>query len=221
MVHKSGIALLLARGQRHPGLDAEQALPVSLALLGGALGMDDAAAGAHPVHGAGLDGLLGAQAVSMQDLALEQVGEGRAVDVRMRAHVDALIGQELGRPHLVEEDERADHLPLGGRQGSAHRHLAEVHRARHDQGFDGSGARAVAERRLGAWIPAHLLSPSAVMIACRSQGDDRKLAGIDAVVTLCVEQGGTRRGLISDTGPKAADAGCLRPRGRRTCSRRR
>ena len=32
--------------------------------------------------------------------------------MRVRAHVDALVGQELGRAHLVEEDEGADHLPL-------------------------------------------------------------------------------------------------------------
>src|SRR4051794_26488588 len=30
----------------------------------------------------------------------------------MGTHVDALIGQELGRTHLVEKDKRADHLAL-------------------------------------------------------------------------------------------------------------
>jgi hypothetical protein len=69
--------------------------------------MHDAAARAHPVHRRRLDRLLGPQAVAVQDLALEEVGHGGQVDVRMRAHVDALVGQELGRPHLVEEDERA------------------------------------------------------------------------------------------------------------------
>jgi hypothetical protein len=33
--------------------------------------------------------------------------------VRVRTHVDALIRQELGRAHLVEEDERSNHLALG------------------------------------------------------------------------------------------------------------
>ena len=53
------------------------------------------------------------------DLALEQVGHGGEPDVRVRAHVDALPEQELGRPHLVEEDERPDHLPRA--DGSARR----------------------------------------------------------------------------------------------------
>ena len=66
-----GVALLLLVRQRHPGLDSEQALPSPPALRAGALGMNDAAAGPHPVDGTGFDGLLGAETVPVQDLALE------------------------------------------------------------------------------------------------------------------------------------------------------
>ena len=34
--------------------------------------------------------------------------------MRVRTDIQPLPVQELARPHLVEEDERADHLPLPG-----------------------------------------------------------------------------------------------------------
>ena len=43
---------------------------------------------------------------------VEQVGDGSEPDMRVRAHVHALPGDELRRAHLVEEDERPDHLAL-------------------------------------------------------------------------------------------------------------
>ena len=132
-----GVALLLLVRQRHPGLDPEQALPGPLALRACALRMHDAAAGPHPVDRTWLDGLLGAETVAVQDLAFEQVSDRRQVDVRVGTDVDALVGQELGRAHLVEEDERPDHLALDRGQGAANLHLAKVHRTRHDQYLDG------------------------------------------------------------------------------------
>ena len=60
----------------------------------------------------------------------------------VRAHVDAAADQELGRPHLVEEDEGPDHLLLGRGQGPAHLEAAEIAGARHDDVLDGvAGAR--------------------------------------------------------------------------------
>jgi len=44
----------------------------------------------------------------------------------MGAHVDAAADQELGRSHLVEEDEGAHHLLFGCGQGTAHLETAEV-----------------------------------------------------------------------------------------------
>ena len=64
--------------------------------------MHDAAPGAHPVDRAGLDGLLRAQGVPVQDLALEEVSQRGQVDVRMGTDVDALISQELRRAGLSE-----------------------------------------------------------------------------------------------------------------------
>ncbi len=71
--------------------------------------MDDAMAGGHQVHGAGFDPELRAERVAMFDRAVEQIGDGREVDVRVRAHVDAATRGELCRAHLVEEQERPHH----------------------------------------------------------------------------------------------------------------
>jgi hypothetical protein len=62
----------------------------------------------------------------VQDLAVEQVGHGREADMRVRADVQPPPGQELARPHLVEEDEGADHLPLFRGQGAADLKAADV-----------------------------------------------------------------------------------------------
>ena len=75
--------------------------------------------------------------------------------MRMRADVDALAGQELDRPHLVEEDERPDHLALRDGQHAADLEAAEVAGTRHDHGLDrvaGGGGAVVGD---GAGLPAH------------------------------------------------------------------
>ena len=57
--------------------------------------------------------------------------------MRMRAHVHALPAHELHRPHLVEEDEWADHLALGMGQRAAHgKAVAKVAHARDDDQFE-------------------------------------------------------------------------------------
>ena len=86
----------------------------------------------------------------MPHLALEQVGDGGEADVRMRPHVDAVADQELGRPHLVEEDEGPDHLLLRRGQRAAHLEAAEIAGARHDHVLDGiAGVRDRREWGLG------------------------------------------------------------------------
>ena len=77
--------VLVPVGQRDPGLDAVQPGGALEAARRGALGMHDAASGGHPVHVAGMDLLAEAQAVAMQDLAIEEIGDGRERDVRVRA----------------------------------------------------------------------------------------------------------------------------------------
>ena len=98
----------------------------------------------------------GAQAVAMEHLALEQVGDGGEPDVRVRAHVDAVADQELGRAHLVEEDEGPDHLLLRGGQRAAHLEAAEVAGTRHDHVLDGVAGVRVARYGIVGRLPAHV-----------------------------------------------------------------
>lgn len=63
----------------------------------------------------------------MADHAVEQVRHRRQPDVRMRPHVEPLAGAEALRAHLVEEDERTDHLlPRRGQHAPHRETLAEI-----------------------------------------------------------------------------------------------
>src|SRR4051812_44089493 len=105
-MREARLAFLVRARQRHPSLDAEQlALALDASLLSGALGVDDATACAHQVHGPGPDRDLGAEAVAVHDLAVEQIGDGSEPDMRVWAHVHAGADEELGRAHLIPEDE--------------------------------------------------------------------------------------------------------------------
>src|SRR3546814_5713099 len=73
--------------------------------------MNDAAPRGHQVARAGADRRIGAEAVAMVDRALEQIGQRRQVDMRVRAHVHPLPGVEMRRAELIDEDERPDHRP--------------------------------------------------------------------------------------------------------------
>src|SRR5918999_6295120 len=67
--------------------------------------MNDAPSSGHPVDGPRSDGLTRAEAVSVHDLPFKEVGDCSEVDMRMRANVDPLPWCQLGRPHVIEEDE--------------------------------------------------------------------------------------------------------------------
>ena len=141
MVGEERCAVLVFLGKRHPELEAGKPRAAQAVLRTGAFGVCDAAARAHPVHVAGIDGLHRAEAVAVVDGAVEQVGDGRKPDMRMRPHVHAFPDREFGGPHLVEEDERSDHAPSRDGQGAAHREPAEIARAWHDHLFDAAAGR--------------------------------------------------------------------------------
>ncbi len=71
--------------------------------------MHDSAPGRHPVDLAGTDRLMRAEAVAVDDLALDQIRHRRQADVRMRTHVESLTGRHRLSAHLVEEGERSNH----------------------------------------------------------------------------------------------------------------
>ncbi len=71
----------------------------------------------------------------MQDRAVKQVGDGGQADVRMWPHVETFAGEELAGAHLIEEDERSDHLFLFGRQRAADLEATDVVGTRKNDGF--------------------------------------------------------------------------------------
>src|ERR1700761_8043195 len=91
--------------QRDPGLDPEQAIAMITQSRIRPFRVGDAASGRHPVHVAGANGLSAAQAVTVQNLAVKQVGQGGKADVWMRPHVQPAADQELAWSHLVKENE--------------------------------------------------------------------------------------------------------------------
>ena len=62
---------------------------------------------------------------------------------------------ELGRPEMIEEDERADHAPLAVGQRAAHREAAEIDAARNDHQLDGVAGGRVAGFRVLVGGEAH------------------------------------------------------------------
>ncbi len=70
------------------------------------------------------------------ELAFIKIRHRREADMRVRAHVDTLFGDEFRRSHLVEEHEGADHLPSGRWQRAAHFEVPDVAGAGDDQRLD-------------------------------------------------------------------------------------
>ena len=113
-------------GQRQPRLDAGQRRPAGAYVGGRAFGMDDAGSRGHQIDRPRRDPRIGAQRVAMLERAVEQVGDGRQPDMRVRAHVDPAAGRQMRRPHLVEEDERPHHGALAMRQGAVDLEPAQI-----------------------------------------------------------------------------------------------
>ena len=88
--------------------------------------MNDTAARRHPIDGTGLYGLHVPQAVTVHDFAFEQIGNGGDPDMRVRSDTHASANGQLGWSYVIEEYERANPLPLSGRQRPTNCKLAEI-----------------------------------------------------------------------------------------------
>jgi hypothetical protein len=100
-------------------------------------------------------------AVAVHDSAVEKIGNCCKPDMGMRANVHALAGDELHRSHLIEEDERADHLTSGVRQRTVHgKTAAQIAHARNDNQVERIAGPFVAEYRVLCRHPAHCIPPS-------------------------------------------------------------
>jgi hypothetical protein len=84
----------------------------------------------------------------MKDLARKQVRDRGEPDVRMRPNVRAGAGRHVDRPHVIEEDERADQTALRRRQHATdHEATPEITRAGVEHEFEHVGNRTFTHAR--------------------------------------------------------------------------
>ena len=108
-------------GQRHPELDAVQAVVPGVETSSG-----DAVPAGHQVQLAGPDHRVHADAVAVLDLAGEQPADGLQAGVRVRGHVHpAGVGDVVGAV-VVGEAPGADQRAGALGQRAAHRHRART-----------------------------------------------------------------------------------------------
>ena len=122
--------------QCDPGLQAVHECTACASLGWRALGVGDAATGNHPIDVAGANGLARTEVIAMDDFAIEQIGDRRQINMRMRAYVEALANGELHGAHVVEENERADESTERRGQRATNAKTAEVARSALDHEFD-------------------------------------------------------------------------------------
>ena len=111
--------LFLVRGQRHPALEAEHRPAAGTCCIAAPLRVHDAASSRHDVDFTGADRLHIALAVAVQDLAIDEVGQGCKPDMRVWTRVETFTRLKSDRAEAVEKDERSDHAAMHGRQGAA------------------------------------------------------------------------------------------------------
>jgi hypothetical protein len=110
-------------GQRNPQLDALQPAAV---VAGGLLRVAHRVARGHQVELAGLDDLLGAEAVAVEHLTVREPGDGLQADMRVRSDIQATVLGDVGRAHVVGEAPGADGTPALPGQGSPHPNIADA-----------------------------------------------------------------------------------------------
>ena len=88
--------------------------------------MNNPATRDHKVDRAGSNDSVGTDRIHMVDCALEQIGHGRQIDVRMGSDIHAFAGRELGGTKVIEENPRSDRARCALRQGAANGKLAQI-----------------------------------------------------------------------------------------------
>ena len=113
--------MLVRKGR--PELDAIESPRVIARRL---LGMRDPAPRRHDVYSPGTQHRFVAEAVVVNDFALEEPGDGLQPDVRVRRHIHRLAFVERQRAKAVEEAPRAHEAPILDRQRARNRQCAKV-----------------------------------------------------------------------------------------------
>src|SRR5262245_20163177 len=98
-------------------------------------------------------------AITMHYSPVKQIGNRGKPDVRVRPHIKTMSRKKLRWPHLIEEDERANHLALVTRQGATDLEaVAQIAHARNHNEFQCAWLGAVARTALQALL-TRLRSP--------------------------------------------------------------
>ncbi len=135
-VLEGGLDLLMLFRQGNPTLNPEQAFTTASRTRWRALGMCDATPGGHEIYRAGRDLERIALAVAMHNAPIKQVGDRGKPDVRVGAHIEPVSIKKLRRPHLIEKNERTNHLALVARQGATDfKAIAQIADSRNDNEF--------------------------------------------------------------------------------------
>ena len=102
--------------------------------------MDDAATCRHPVHVPRVDRLDAAEAVTVNNLAFEQIGQRGEADMRMGPDVWGRPGAKHHWSKMIKEDKGAYHLALCGRQRATNLEPSQIANRRKDHLFHGACA---------------------------------------------------------------------------------
>src|SRR2546430_6678014 len=129
-MRKTGLPLFQGLRHARPELQPVRAPAHAAQLRWRALRVRNAAARSHPIDGAGLDRLYGADAVAMNDASLEEIGHGRQPDMRVRTDIVVPEGLELLGTEMIEEKERPHGLPFRGGKKAADLGLAHFPHSR-------------------------------------------------------------------------------------------
>jgi hypothetical protein len=101
------------------------------------LGMHYPVTGSHQIQLSGPDRLLASEAVTVQQLAGKDPGNGLEPDMGMRSDPGSVAGN-INRAGVIEKAPGAHSSPASLRQGAAHLHSAHVRRpAVHDLDISG------------------------------------------------------------------------------------
>ena len=146
--------LELAR-QVDPQLHAFQNAAGTREFLLAILGVDDAGAGCHPLHAAGIQQAVAAGRIMVLHRALEQERHGFETAVRMRVEPALVAGTNALGPEVVEHQERARVVELRARKRT--QHIEARRRLRwmafhHAQRCPGSDLRPGCNHRVHDWI---------------------------------------------------------------------
>ncbi len=139
-----------------------QKLTLGLYLLANFFGMHDTPTGGHPVHCPRANRLDKTEAVTVQYLSVEKIGNRCEAYVRVGTNIHPGARRKMRGAHVIEKYKRPDTLALAVRKRSRHREFAQILGYRPNSKFDsifGHPYLLASERHWGCWVSIPSLLP--------------------------------------------------------------